>query len=133
MKKLSNKAIAEKFANKVWNEKEISAIDEFMDENVIIHSLLGNFQGPEQMKTVAGVWLHAFPDLLVQNTHTICENDSVVILWTGSGTHRGEFKNHKPTDKKISYAGATIYRIENGKILEYWAYLDMQHILNQIA
>jgi len=33
---------------------------------------------------------------------------------------------------KVSYSGVTVYRIKNGQIIEYWAYLDMQYMLSQI-
>lgn len=35
--------------------------------------------------------------------------------------------------KLVSYSGVTVYRIKNSQIVEYWAYLDMQHLLSQIS
>jgi predicted ester cyclase len=128
----SVKEIAEEFADKVWNDKEIDAIDRLVDKNVIIHSLLGDFQGVNSMKDVAQIWLKAFPDLRVDNKLVIAENDLVSIQWQAYGTHRGEFKGKRPTGKRVFYGGVTIYCIKNNKIIEYWAYIDMQHILNQI-
>lgn len=108
------------------------ALDELLDPSVIIHSLLGDFKGPKAMKEVVQAWLKGFPDLQVQNEIAISENDLVSIQWKAKGTHRGEFKGRKPTGKPVSYNGVTVYRIKKGKIVEYWAYIDMQHLLNQI-
>lgn len=128
----SPKTIAETYARLLWDSKETSVIDEFIDEDVIIHSLLGDFHGKNAMKQVVEAWLKAFPDLKVENFQVIAENDLVTIQWNAKGTHLGEFKDRKPTGKKVSYSGATVYRINNGKISEYWAYIDMQNLLAQI-
>lgn len=129
---LSVKEIAVQYADKVWNDKDMSTIDQLVDKDVIIHSLLGDFHGLKALKDVVQAWLQGFPDLQVQNERVIAESDSVSIQWHAQGTHQGEFKGRQPTGKKVSYSGVTVYRIKNSKIVEYWAYLDMQQLLKQI-
>ena len=124
--------IAEEYAHKIWNDKDISTIDKLVHQNVVIHSLLGDFHGTKAMKDVVQAWLKGFPDLQVYNDIVISENDIVSIQWRANGTHQGEFKGRKPTGKPVSYSGVTVYRIKNNQIIEYWAYLDMQHVLSQI-
>jgi steroid delta-isomerase-like uncharacterized protein len=126
------KEIAEEYANKIWNQKEISTIDQLVHKDVLIHSLLGDFRGTQAMKEVVRAWLKGFPDLSVKNELIIAENDLVSVQWGAKGTHKGEFKGKKPTGKPVVYSGVTVYRIKNGQIVEYWAYLDMQHLLSQI-
>ena len=130
---ISNKKTAETYAHRVWDKKEIDAIDEFFDQKCIIHSLLGDFLGPASMKKVVQAWLEGFPDLVVKNTSILSEKDLVMIQWQAQGSHQGEFKGIKPTGKTVFYGGVTLYRICEGKIVEYWAYLDMQHLLKQMA
>jgi steroid delta-isomerase-like uncharacterized protein len=127
------KEIAEEYANQVWNDKEISAVDRFFHQDVVVHSLLGDYHGTKSMKTVVEAWLKGFPDLRVDNDIIISENDLVSIQWRARGSHLGEFKDRKPTGKPVSYSGVTVYRFKNNKIIEYWAYLDMQHLLSQIG
>lgn len=129
---LPAKKIAEECTNAVWNLKEIDVIDRFIHPDILIHSLLGDFRGVQAMKKVVQSWLKGFPDLYVSNDIVISENDLVSIQWDAKGTHKGEFKGRTPTEKPVSYNGVTIYRITNGQIVEYWAYLDMQHLLSQI-
>ncbi len=126
------KQLATDYANGVWNEKNIDTVDQLVHPNVVIHSLLGDFYGPQAMKDVVHAWLNGFPDLRVDNDMVISENDLVSIQWRASGTHQGEFKTKQPTGKKVSYHGVTVYRIQDNKIVEYWAYLDMHHLLSQI-
>jgi predicted ester cyclase len=115
------KAIAEKYANKVWNDKDTTTVDKLVHQDVVIHSLLGDFHGTKAMKDVVQAWLKGFPDLIVENNLVISENDIVSIQWRAKGT-----------GKTVSYSGVTVYRIKNSQIIEYWAYLDMQHLLSQI-
>ncbi len=131
--KTSATRIAEEYTNGVWNTKDIGFIDRLVHPDVFIHSRLGDFRGTVALKKVAQSWLTGFPDLAVKNVLVISENDLVAIQWTAKGTHLGEFKGKKPSGKSVSYSGVTIYRIQDDKIVEYWAYLDMQHLLNQIS
>lgn len=127
------KRIAEAYSHRVWNKKDISAINELIDPNLAIHSPLGDFQGRESLKKIVQEWLKGFPDLFVINTATVCEHDLVVMQWKAQGSHRAEFRGMPPSGKSIAYNGVTIYRIRDGKITEYWTYLDMQHLLNQLS
>lgn len=126
------KNIAEEYTDRVWNKRDLSAIEDLLHPEIVIHSLLGDYHGQEAMKKVIDAWLTGFPDLVVKNIATIHKQDLIVIQWQAYGTHQGEFKNIKPTGKSITYEGETVYKIRDNKITEYWAYLDMQHILNQI-
>lgn len=128
-----NKKIAETYAHRIWDKKDLGAIDDLFDQQCVIHSSLGDFHGPASMKKVVQAWLEAFPDLTVKNSSIISENDLVMIQWQAHGSHQGKFKGIKQSGKTVSYEGVTLYRIREGKIAEYWAYLDMQHILKQIA
>lgn len=128
-----SKMVAESYAHRIWDEKDLSAVDDLLHQKIVIHSLLGDFHGPESMKKVVLAWLFGFPDLTVKNTAVICDQDLVAIHWQARGSHQGEFKGLKPTGKDVSYAGVTIYRVNEAKIIEYWAYIDMQHLLKQIS
>lgn len=129
---VSSKQLAEEYSSRIWNKKDFTAIQDLLDPEIVIHSLLGDYHGQEAMKKVVDSWLKAFPDLIVTNKNVIAESDLVVIQWGAQGTHRGEFKNIKPTGKQVSYEGVSIYKIKDHKIVEYWGYLDMQHLFNQI-
>lgn len=128
----SLKEIAEEYTSEVWNQKDFAILDKLVDPEIVIHSLLGDFRGLKALKEVIQVWLKGFPDLTVSNGLVIAENDLVSMQWQAKGTHRGEFKGRKPSGKSVLYSGVTIYRIKDGKIVEYWAYIDMQHLLSQI-
>lgn len=132
MKTSSSKKVAEEYANVVWNDKDISVIDRLIHKDVLIHSPFGDYRGIAALKEVVQAWLKGFPDLNVMNNLVISENDLVSVQWSAKGTHNGEFKGKKPTGKHVAYQGVTVYRIKDDQIVEYWAYIDMQHLLSQI-
>ncbi len=115
---VSGKEVAEAYANQVWNDKQISAVDRFVHQDAVIHSLLGDYHGTKAMEEVVRAWLKGFPDLRVDNDIIIGEEDLVSIQWRAKGTHQGEFKGIKPTGKPVAYSGVTVYRIKDGKIIE---------------
>jgi predicted ester cyclase len=75
----------------------------------------------------------AFPDLQLTIHHEIAEDDLVVHHWTMTGAHDGEFQGIRPTGKALTRTGITIVRVEDGKIVERWANVDVLGILAQLG
>jgi predicted ester cyclase len=63
----------------------------------------------------------------------VAEGDLVVSLIVGEGVHAGEFLCIPATHKKIDTEGIAIHRIQDGKIIEYWAVSDVARVLGQIG
>lgn len=61
------KPVAEEYAHRVWDDKALKAIDDLVDSNAVIHSLLGDFHVPASMKNVVQASLKGFSDLHVSN------------------------------------------------------------------
>lgn len=128
----AGKRVILSYSKRLWEDRDLNVIEELMHPDVILRSLLGNFHGHQAMKDVVKTWFLAFPDLRVDFTSIINEKDLVMTQWNASGTHLGEFKGYKATGRLVKYSGVTIYKVQRNLITEYWAYLDMQNILNQI-
>lgn len=124
--------LIEKYAARVWDKKDLSAIDEFVDPHALIHNPLGDFHGPHGIKKTVEEVFRAFPDYHVKNLSIFQSGDKVAIQWEGKGTHQHEFQGIQPKSKSIVNHGVTIYQVKNGKIIEYWAYYDMQSLMKQM-
>ena len=127
-----NQKVAITYAHQLWNDKDLNAIDTHFHENCVIHSPLGDVYGKQAMKNIVQAWFEGFPTLLVNNIAVLSERDRVAIQWQAKGVHSGKFKGIEPTEKSVSYSGVTIYRIQQNKIVEYWAYLDMNALFDQL-
>jgi len=130
---MSKLKVALNYSRRIWEKQDLSAIDERVDPQCIIHSLMGKFYGPKAMRNVVEAWLQGFPDLHVTVIATDLEDNCVTLHWNAAGTHLGAFKGVAATGKPISYSGASTYRIENGKIVEYWGSIDMSKLMAQIT
>ena len=75
----------------------------------------------------------AFPDYAVTVEDLIAEDDRVVMYWTHSGTHSGEFLGVPATGKEIRGAAVSIYRIANGKIAEVRVLWNSAEVWQQLG
>jgi predicted SnoaL-like aldol condensation-catalyzing enzyme len=73
--------------------------------------------GPEGAKLYVGSALKRMPDMRVTIEDIIAEGDKVVVRNTWAGTDR-------ETGRKIRFSGIVIWRIEDRKLVERWAYLE---------
>ena len=64
---------------------------------------------------------------------TVSEKDKLVVVWTITGTHRGQLLGIAPTDKKVSVSGITINQIADGKILESMVVWDVVSLMQQLG
>ena len=118
--------------SKMWNEHDLSLIDRLFHERVVIHSLLGTYYGPQAMRRMVESWLRAFPDLKVQHLYHCFDRDRLVIQWDATATHCNELKGIPATHQRVYYSGVSIYRLNDSQVVEYWAYIDMDNLLNQL-
>ncbi len=63
----------------------------------------------------------------------IAEADRVVVRWTNSGTHVGEFAGIPPTGRTFTIAGIDIYRVADRKLAEHWHVIDQLSMLGQLG
>ena len=110
-----NKKIVVDYMDRLWNQKDISVIDEVFAPQAQLRSPLGAFFSPEGMKEIVNTWLNRVPDISITQQHLVEDHDIVTSHWQANSS-------------SIDYRGVTIHRLQNGKIVEYWAYTDRVEI-----
>ena len=129
-----NKALVRRFYEEVFNKKNLAGVDEFVDPQIIEHSLPpGLPAGSAGTRQFIGIYLAAFPDLHLTAEDIIAEGDRVAVRLTYRGTHRGELMGIPPTGKQGTVTGIQIVRIAGGKIAENWINLDALGMLQQLG
>jgi predicted ester cyclase len=93
------------------------------------HSL---FERSESVAEFVSRFLAAFPDLQHTVEETLVQDRRVAIRFAAHGTHQGSWMGFEPTGKKIDYTGATIARIERGKIVGHRTWWDTWGLVQQI-
>lgn len=130
---MQNLIIIKDYHSQLWDEKNIAAIDTFFSDNAEIHSPVENVLGTEKMKAIITEWFTGFPDLMVTWDDFICDENKVVSRWHAQGSHQGEFLGISATQRAVAYSGITIYQLDNEKINQYWALVDMHTLMQQLA
>ncbi len=129
---MENKTIVKDFCQRLWEQRDLSAIDDCFCADAKIFSPFNVKFGVLTMRDIAQKWLTAFPDLMIQWQDFIADDDKVVVRWQAQGTHMGSFFETKPTNHEVYYSGITIFTLLDSKVAAYWSLVDIHSILKQI-
>ena len=110
-----NKAIVRRFVE-AYNKRDLDLFDDLLAPDYFDHTSKVGVEGLKQLMNMA---FKAFPDFHETIEDIIAEGDKVWARITFTGTHRGEFMGIAPTGKKITTEMVDIFRIVNGKLVEY--------------
>ncbi len=130
----SLRSTTERWMNEVWEERNLSSLDELHAPNFQDHSPAG--RGSDLASYRAGIveLFTAFPDFstLTEDILVDASAHKTAVRWSASGTHEGAFMGVAPTHKRVTFAGIEILRIEEGRIVERWGEWDALDILAQL-
>jgi predicted ester cyclase len=129
-----NKALVRRFYEEVFNQKNTTAIAEFIDPTFVDHSLPPGLPGGiEGARQYIGMYLTAFPDLHLTVEDLIAEGDKVVARFTGGGTQQGAYMNIPPTGKQMTATVIDMFRIAGSKFVEHWLEFDALGMMQQLG
>jgi len=130
----ANKAIARRVFEEVFNQKNLDVVDEIFATDYVGHVPPNpEIHGPEGFKQFSAMLFAGFPDPQYNVDDMVAVEDKVMIRWTATSTHTGEFMGIPPTGNQITTAGITIYRIANGLIEEDWTNANFLGLFQQIG
>lgn len=119
----------------IWNERRLEFIPQVIAETHALEdpTVAGGLTGPSAYRRQVERFLTGLPDLHFDVHETISEDDKMVVYWTVTGTHRGEFLGVPATNKKVAFSGITINQIRKGKIIESTVIWDGLGLLEQFG
>ena len=119
----------------VWNERRLEYIEQVIADTHALGdpTVSGRGVGPVAYRRQVERFLTGLPDLKFVVDETISEGDKLVVYWTITGTHKGEFLGVPPTNKKVIFSGITINQIADGKILESTVIWDGLGLMKQFG
>src|SRR5262249_38910152 len=121
-----NKATVRRVFDEVIKERRLAVIDEIYDEQVVDHDPLpGAPPGIEGVRYSIEGLLQGFPDLHVTIEDVSADRDLVAVHNTWRGTQSGRLLGMLSTGRTVTFAGVVIWRLENGRITERWALIDL--------
>lgn len=118
---------------RVWNQKDESAIDEMLESEYKAYGLGPVMTCAEDFKIFHRAYLQAFPDLHFVVDHVIAEGEWTSTRITAAGTHQGDLNGIAPTNNRISVTGIIMARWRNGRLIEAHNSVDMLGLLQQLG
>ena len=75
----------------------------------------------------------AFPGYELEVEDMVAEGDKVALRAVFSGVHQDEFQGIAATGREVTLPVMLMYRIDNGKIAEFWMSADSLSLLQQLG
>jgi predicted ester cyclase len=124
----------------VWNGN-LSIADEIIAPTFVAHfapasTSPASVRGRDGLKQWIGGSAAAFTDYRFTTTvGPLADEDKVAGRWLFRGTYQGGVPGASPAavGKQIEYAGMDLFRVEAGKIVDYWLCADILHLLQQVG
>jgi len=112
------------------NKKDLTILDEAISLDFFDPTF--RLRGPENYKQFENVFFKGFPDWIETIDDIIAEGEKVWVRFTGTGTHKGEWRGLAPTGKKITFSGVQIWRLVDGKVVSKDSIIDLLDVLKQL-
>jgi steroid delta-isomerase-like uncharacterized protein len=130
-----NKAVIRRFMD-AWNSRQPEAFDELIAPNVVRHCQATpgvNVRSLDQLKEFLRQDTAVFPDSIQTITHLVGEGNLVAAWSTYDGTQKGPMGPFPPSGAKAKFDFGAVFRIEGGKIAEWWVTWDNMTILRALG
>ncbi len=125
-----NKGVVRRYFEEFHSSREHTILEEIMVSDLL-----------EPTRQVTHMMLTAFPDYRLTVEEQIAEEDKVATVWTGNGTHQGEWESPAgsiaPTGREVRWTATTTLRLSEGKISDViassWDHLGILQQLGVVA
>ncbi len=81
---------------------------------------------PEDYARHVAEFKRDYGDFELEVTELIAEGDRVYARWRQIGCHVGAIDGFAPTRRKVVELASAVYRVVDGRIVEYWIQVDRQ-------
>jgi steroid delta-isomerase-like uncharacterized protein len=114
---------------------DVEALEEFLAPEVVRHGggTIADALGPEDIKRNFALYFAAFPDLQSDIQQVLADGNLVAVHAIEHGTHQGDLLGIPASGNEATWDMFAIYRIECGKIAEYWSQVDDLSRLQQLG
>lgn len=135
---MTNEATLREFMQRIWNEKDISAIPNYLAPEYTIYldnadpwegKTLNHSEFAARLQYTFG----SFPDVHFDIKTAVADGNVVAITWVMTGTNTGNLGEFPPTLKKIEANGMTFYHFKDGKICGHTQVYDRTSIMRQLG
>jgi len=128
-----NRYIARLWYEVMWSEPNPELADELVDPDYAPDWVQIPKKGPEQLKHEMKYFRSVFPDLKYEIVETASLPDRVWIRYKATGTQLGAAWGFPPTGKMVTFDGASILYIRDGKVIDHWGAFSFYDMLAELG
>jgi steroid delta-isomerase-like uncharacterized protein len=129
-----NKALVWRYYEEVLNGRRVDVLDEIAAEDYVEHDPFpGQGNGRDDLKARVRLLLAAFDPDRFTIEDTVAEGDRVVVRWTSTGTHSGEFMSIPATGRDFTISGIDIHAVRDERMAEHWHVVDQLGQMQQLG
>ena len=115
------------------NEVDYDVFKKYLKVGAVWHYRGKTFDWtPDTEKIIQSTWKRAFPDHDYRIDLIFAKNDTVIVLYTYTGTHTDTILGIPPSGNQIAVPEMTIYRFEDELIVEQWVVFDEYLLRRQL-
>ncbi|NOU65017.1 ester cyclase [Paenibacillus sp. LMG 31461] len=134
---LSPLEVVRQFFNLVRSGKQPDDAKDYMADQVLAHQMTAEnettvHRTPTNYADHVREMLDAYGTFQLEVQELLAQEDRVYVRWKQTGIHIGEVDGYLPTRKPIIEIASAVYRVEHGKIAEYWIQIDREGIRAQL-
>jgi len=114
-----NAALMARYYDEVFNRRNLEFLREHLHPEVVGHGpgVGDEVRGIEQVAAFSAYVWEVYDDYRLTVEDVVAQGDRVVVRGSVSAVH-------KPTGRPVRFFGLTLYRLEHGRIREYWRAYD---------
>jgi steroid delta-isomerase-like uncharacterized protein len=120
----------------VWNTGAYERLPDVLAEEATVHdpgAPGGVLEGCDAFEAHLRELRRGFPDLTIDVDGMLSEEGVVMVHWTATGTHEGEFDGIPPTGREVDFEGMSYTTVRNGHVVEDRVYHDFHEFLRQLG
>ncbi|MBS4214064.1 ester cyclase [Neobacillus rhizophilus] len=129
--------IVREFFEEVRSGNNPEYSNQLMEEQVLAHQIVSEeeqtvLRTPKDYAEHVREMIEAYGNFSLEIQEFLVDGNKVYVRWKQKGTHVGEINGYQPTGLPVIQMASAVYRIENGKISEYWIQIDRLGIKKQL-
>lgn len=129
----ANRAVVTRYYEQVLNAGNVGLLDELAVLDYDEHSPFpGQPNGLEGLKARASAIIAAFRPVFTLH-EVVGEGETVVVYWTNTGTHQGDFMGIPPSGRTVTISGVDVHRLRGGRLAEHWHVIEELQMLQQLG
>lgn len=134
---ISSQRIIKEFLLTVRSGKNPDKARDYMAEKVLAHQMNAeNLQTlertPQNYAEHLKEFLQMYGKFEFEITELIAQDNKVYARWKQTGKHLTTIDGYSPTGVPLVEVASAVYRLENGKIVEYWIQIDRAGLEKQL-